>query len=277
MLYSEQPTLFTAQSNDYNLVHKVQKNKKILILNTIAKSKKNFFKNLKADNFPVPSPKCYSSFDTPSTKISETSTAIGSPMIGSDTFSSKNSLFNFSNIDEVIDEMKIEEPVTACNDNNTSCKLLNVDASSQLENTTKISQSCMGKINFFEAPTENIPTNKLRRSCDGKTNELLLMKIAEVEEGIKMQCTSEQIKNISETIDQLVEIYAKEKETLLRISTDSLVCSILLIACTKAAISKHIFLKVLSEKINRKTGINISKIKGTLCYTLIKRKFVEQN
>jgi len=270
MLYSEQTTLITAQSDDHNLVHKVQKNKKILILSQIAKCKKTLFKNLKTDNFPVPSPKCINSFESPC-KISEASTAIGSPIIESCSSYSKIGVFNFSNIDE-------QESVTVSNDSNNSCNSLNVDTSSQVENKKRITQSCIGKLSFFATEVnENIPKNKTRRNNDGKTNELLLMKIAEVEEGIKMQCTSEQVKNVSELIDQLVEIYVEEKESLLRISTDSLVCSILLIACSKAAISKNIFLKVLSEKINRKTSINISKIKGTLCYTLIKRKFVEQN
>ena len=99
---------------------------------------------------------------------------------------------------------------------------------SKTENTAYAIKSCMDSINFTFLETEkeqfNVPKAK-RQSIDGKTNELLLMKISEVEEGFKLHYTEEQNKHVSVIIDQLVAINCEEKESLLRISTDSIVCT----------------------------------------------------
>jgi len=262
----------TAESYDFKLAHKVRKNKKILILSQIAKSKKNLFKNLKADNFPVPSPRI-ACMESPQKPLSDLSTAIGSPIINSNSSNREEGVFKFGMINEIMDEIsytEMESPILKKTCENTE---LNT------ENIAPVIKSCINSFNFtfLEAEKEqfNAPKSK-RQNIDGKNNELLLMKISEVEEGFKLHCTEEQNKHVSVIIDELIAINCQEKENLLRICTDSIVCSIALIACSKVGISKNIFLKVLSEKINRKTTINIPKIKGTLCYTLLKKKFVER-
>lgn len=116
---------------------------------------------------------------------------------------------------------------------------------------------------------------KVDWNINGKTNDLILMRLARFQDLIKNQLSQASYNEMKYLIAKMVAFLEVAQQELKGTPSDAIVHAMLILVATKVEIGKKIFNKVLNKERNKKESIRIEKIKKTTCYAVLKKGLLE--